>query len=166
MTPPKFSPTGIARFGKLLEDTLLVTLLVALIVLATTQIVMRNVFEIGFSWSDELLRLLVLWLAMAAAIAAARDDRHIAIDVLSRFLDGKKLAAVRVLICLFTATVCGVLAWHAVRFVNETRLYEDVLLGGFPAWILQAIMPVAFVVMTYRYLTHTAHHLLVLIKGQ
>lgn len=159
MTPPKLPMSRIGRAGKFLEDALLVTLLVALIVLASSQIVMRNVFETGFTWTDELLRLLVLWLAMAAAIAAARDDRHIAIDVLSRFLDGKKLAAIRVLISLFTAAVCGVLAWHAVRFVNEARLFEDVLLGGFPAWILQAIMPLAFIVMTYRYLLHSARHM-------
>ena len=166
MTLPQLSRSRIGQLGKLLEDALLVTLLVALIGLATTQIVMRNVFETGLTWSDELLRLLVLWLAMAAAIAAARDDRHIAIDVLSRFIEGKKLAAIRILIALFTASVCGVLTWHAVRFVNEGRLFEDVLLGGFPAWILQSIMPLAFGVMTYRYLLHALRHVRVLFKGQ
>ena len=166
MTPPRLPRSWIGRLAKLLEDALLVALLVALIVLAVSQIVMRNVFGTGLEWSDELLRLLVFWLAMAAAIAAARDDRHIAIDVLSRFLQGKMLAGIRVLVALYTATVCGVLAWHAGRFVNESRLYEDVLLGAFPAWILQSVMPLAFAVMTLRYLIHAGREARTLVREQ
>ncbi len=153
------------RLARFLEDSLLVTLLVALILLATVQIVMRNVFDAGFAWSDELSRLLVLWLAMAAAIAAARDDRHIAIDVLSRFLKGRALAATRMVVALFTSAVCGVLAWHAGRFVNEARIYEDLLLGTVPAWLLQSILPIAFGVMALRYLMHAAGRLRQLVTG-
>ncbi|NNF68117.1 MAG: TRAP transporter small permease subunit [Gammaproteobacteria bacterium] len=165
MTPPQLPRSLIGRLAKFLEDSLLVTLLVALIVIATSQIVMRNFFSSGFTWSDELLRLLVLWLAMAAAIAAARDDRHIAIDVLSRFMKGRPLAAIRCFVAIFTAVICGFLAWHAGRFVHDSRAYEDVLLGGAPAWIFQAIMPVAFGLMTWRYLIHALRRAHELIKG-
>ncbi len=147
------------RFAKLIEDSLLVGLLVALIVVATGQIVLRNVYGTGLSWSDESMRLLVLWLAMAAAIAASRDDRHLSIDVLSRFLAGAGLAVVRVVVALFTSLVCMLLAWHAARFVNDARVFEDVLLGGLPAWLLQIIMPVAFAIMALRYLIHAWSHL-------
>ena len=157
--------SAFGRLGKLLEDSLLVALLVALILIATMQIVLRNVFDASLPWTDELLRLLVLWLAMAAAVAAARDDRHIAIDVLSRLVGGRALAAVKVVIALFTATVCGALAWHAGRFVNESRLYEDVLLGGLPAWLLQIVMPLAFGLMSYRYVVHAVRHAGKLIRG-
>lgn len=166
MTEPTRPRFRIGQLGKILEDYLLVVILVALIALATTQIIMRNLFDAGFVWSDELLRLLVLWLAMAAAIAAARDDRHIAIDVLSRFIHGRALAGVRIIVALFTASVCGVLAWHAGRFVNDSRLFEDVLLRGVPAWWLQGIIPVAFAVMTYRYLAHAVNHTRALFRAR
>lgn len=166
MNEPEQPRSLISRLGRLLEDSLLVGLLVALIAIATSQIILRNIFESGLPWTDELLRLLVLWLAMAAAVAAARDDRHISIDVLSRFFKGRWLAAIQLLVAVFTAVVCGLLAWHAGRFVNESRLYEDVLLGDFPAWILQGIMPLAFAVMTWRYLAHAAQHLLALLRGE
>ena len=35
-----------------------------MIVLAFGQIVLREVFETGFVWADELIKLMVLWLAM------------------------------------------------------------------------------------------------------
>lgn len=160
--PPPRSLSG--RLGKLLEDALLVVLLAAMIALATLQIVLRNVFDTGLVWSDELSRLLVLWLAMAAAIAASRDDRHIAIDVLSRFLSGRPLAAVRALVAAFTALICAVLAWQGARFVADARAFGDTLLGGVPAWLLQAILPVAFALMSYRYLRHGAGHLVTLVR--
>lgn len=155
MTDQPVSRSGwIGRLGKLLEDALLVGLLITLVVIAALQIVLRNVFSTGLTWSDELMRLLVLWLAMAAAVAASRDDRHIAIDVLSRFLAGRSLSATRAVIAAFTASVCALLTWHSGRFVFQAYEYEDVLLGGLPAWPFQVIIPLAFFLMTLRYLEH------------
>ena len=54
--------------------------------LAVAQIVLREAFSTGFVWADELLKLLVLWLAMVGSVAASRDNRHIRIDALSHIL--------------------------------------------------------------------------------
>ena len=72
------------RFGRVAEDALLVLILSSMILLAAGQIVLRNVLDIGFIWGDEALRLMVLWLAVAGAVAASRTDKHINIDVLDR----------------------------------------------------------------------------------
>jgi TRAP-type C4-dicarboxylate transport system permease small subunit len=63
------------RFGKAAEDTLLVTMLAAMMLLATAQIIGRNLIGQSFILGDEALRLLVLWLTLAGAIAASRADR-------------------------------------------------------------------------------------------
>ena len=68
-----------------IEDALLVLLLSIMIVLATTQILLRNFFDLGFVWADPLLRVMVLWLGMIGATVATRDNRHIRIDLLSQF---------------------------------------------------------------------------------
>lgn len=140
-----------ARWGKAAEDTVLVLLLAAMIVLATSQIVMRNAFGSGLIWADEALRLMVLWLALAGAVAAARADKHIAIDVLSRFLPETGNRIARTVTHLFTAAVCALVAVHAWRFVASSREFEDTLLGGQPAWWFQIVMPVAFALMSWRY---------------
>ncbi|MEO0576101.1 MAG: TRAP transporter small permease [Pseudomonadota bacterium] len=141
----------LARWGKAAEDTVLVLLLGAMILLATSQIIMRNMFGSGLIWADEALRLMVLWLALAGAVAAARADKHISIDVLSRFLPelGNRIA--RTMTHIFTAAVCGLVAYHAWRFVASSREFEDTLLGGQPAWWFQIVMPVAFALMSWRY---------------
>ena len=139
------------RAGKWLEDGLLVLLLFALIVLACTQIVLRNGFGTGLMWADELLRLLLLWLALIGAVAASRDHKQIAIDVMSRFLPNRWLRWVELVTNLFTAVVTAVLCYYSAVFVAQSREFEDVVLGDWPAWGFQAILPVAFALMTYRY---------------
>ncbi len=152
MTPPQ--PTFWARldrFGRQAENALLVLLLSSLIVLAGLQIAQRNLFGGGFPWTDELLRILVLWLGLFGAVAASRDDNHINIDVLSRFLPERVKAGSRILVDLFTAAVCALLAWHGGRFALGERDYGTTLLGGFPAWLLQAGIPLAFGLIAWRY---------------
>lgn len=139
------------RFGQLAEDTLLVVLLTAMTLLASAQILLRNGFNTGFIWADELLRIMVLWLALAGAVAASRADRQINIDVLSRWLPPRLRMAVDAVVDMFTAVVCGVLAWYASRFVLEAKEFGDTLLGDLPAWWFEIILPIGFGLMAWRY---------------
>ena len=137
--------------GRLAEDTLLVATLMGMLVMAVGQIVLRNLFDTGFVWSDELLRLMLLWLAITGAVAASRENKHIKIDVLSRFLPLRLQAVGEILIALFAAAVCGVITWHALRFVADSRQFGDLLLTNTPAWYFQSILPLGFALITYRY---------------
>ena len=65
------------RFGRAVENVLLVTLLTGMIVLAVGQIALREFFGSGFIWADELLKLMVLWLAMIAAVAKLIPPNYI-----------------------------------------------------------------------------------------
>jgi TRAP-type C4-dicarboxylate transport system permease small subunit len=159
LNEPGTALSRLERAGRMAEDALLVVILGGMVLLAAGQIVLRNFFDIGFIWGDELLRLLVLWIAVAGAVAASRGDKHINVAVLDRFLPGRLKLAVRSLVALFTASICGVVCWQSARFVATTHEFGDVLLGGVPAWILQAVLPVGFGLICWRYLVFTARSL-------
>lgn len=139
------------RFGRLLETVALVGLLSAMMLLAVGQIVLREVFNSGIIWADELLKLTVLWLAMIAAIAACRDNRHIRIDALSHLLPESAIRVTRVLVDLFAASVCGVIAWQTYRYLQLEFEFEDTVLIGTPAWLAHSIVPIAFALTGYRF---------------
>lgn len=143
--------SGLEKAGKAGEDAVLVIILTTMIFLAAAQIVMRNFFNIGFIWSDEMLRMLVLWIAVAGAVAASRTDKHINIAILDRFLPGRVRLGVKALIHLFTAGICGIVAWNSFLFVQTSHEFGDVLMGNIPAWMAQAILPVGFGLICYRY---------------
>lgn len=140
------------RIGRLLENLALSLLLGGMIGLAATQIVLRWSDAGSLVWGDEAIRLMVLWIAMVAGIAAAREDRHIAIDVLSRFLRPRARAVAAIVVDLFTTAVCLALAWYGQIMVGFALEDGDMFLGGLPAWFFQAIIPLAFLLMAYRYL--------------
>jgi TRAP-type C4-dicarboxylate transport system permease small subunit len=140
------------RAGTHAEDALLVVILIGMILLAGAQIFLRNIFDTGFFWGDEMLRLMVLWLTVAGGLAASRMDKHISIAVLDRFLPPRAQKITKVIIDIFTAVVCALIAWHSARFVMGSYEFGDLLMRYIPAWTLQAILPVGFTLMAYRHL--------------
>lgn len=138
-------------FARLAENSLLVAILTGIIVLASGQILLRNVFNTGFVWSDELLRLMVLWLTMVGAMTASRDNKHIKIDVLSRILPAKLQLLSQALTALFASLICVIITWHAFRFVAGSREFGETLLENLPAWYFQAILPFGFGLIAFRY---------------
>ncbi len=139
------------RALRLVEDTLLALLLMTMIGLSATQILLRNLFETGLPWADPLLRLLVLWLALAGALAATRENRHIRIDLLSRFLSGAMNRAAERLASVFTAGICALLAWHGGRLVWFEYQDGTTLGAGIPAWVAQTVIPLGFGLMALRF---------------
>lgn len=125
-------------------------MLFTMVVLASSQVIMRNFLDSGFSWGDPLLRLLVLWLALMGAMVATRLERHITVDALLRILSPGLQRAARVLTKVATAMVCALLAWHSARLIALDYEYQDMLTEHVPAWIGDLILPVAFSVMTLR----------------
>lgn len=142
---------ALERAGRTAENIILVLMLLAMLGVAVTQIVMRNVFSGGFVWSDEFLRLTVLWVALLGSMAAARDHRHLRIDMLSRYLSASVSRWTDLVVELFTTGVCTVLAYYSYLFVAETREYEDLAFGDQPLWWFQAILPIGFAVIALRY---------------
>lgn len=149
---PDASPGILKRlesWGTAAENASLVLLLGAMMILAVGQIVLRIFFSIGFVWTDELISLMVLWIALIASIAATRSNKHLRIDILSHFVPEKYARFPRIIVDAFAAAVCGVLAWHSVRYVE--LFFEDTVLTDFPAWIAYSVLPVSLALMCYRF---------------
>lgn len=140
------------RVARTLETWLIVIVLGGLILLGAAQIVLRNAFSIGFAWGDGLARLAVLWLGLLGALAASRDGRHITMGALARVLPPKLRVAAGVCADVFGAVVSAALAYAAWKFVGDSREFGDTMLGDFPAWWFQVIMPVAFALIAWQFL--------------
>ncbi len=134
-----------------LEDSLLVIVLLSMVVLAFSQIVMRNLFDIGYIWIDPLLRIMVLWVGMLGAMVATRESKQISVDVLTRILSPRMKLISKVLTLTFAAAVSGIIAWHSTLFVIDEWKYESIAFANVPAWIPELIIPVAFGIMALRF---------------
>ena len=145
---------SLERAGRLAENVALLVLLGTMIGVAVFQIINRQLLGGTFSmgWADELVKMIVLWLAMVGSIAACRDNKHIRIDLITHILSGTIVSWIKVVVDLFAAGVCAVIAWQAWRFIGEERTWGDVILGDVPLWLAHAIVPLAFALVSYRFL--------------
>jgi len=158
--PTRHLPPALARLIRIvtwIENGLLISLLALMVSLAGAQILFRNLLDMSILGVDQLLRLLVLWVALLGAVAASREGKHIRMDVLSRWLPERVRAATQVLTDLFTIGVCLVLAWQAVRFIRAEAGVNA--FGMLPGWVAELILPAAFALIALRYSLLLAHHL-------
>ena len=142
-----------------IEDGLLAALLLGMLLLASSQIFLRNLFEIGMVWADPLLRIMVLWLGLLGALAASRDNKHITIDILTRLMPTRARILTHIFTSLFTSVVSGLIAYHSARFVILEYDTGNVAVAGLPAWFFEIIIPIAFALISVRYLIHFGQHL-------
>jgi len=143
---------GLRRFGQRLEETFLCLLLAGMILLACLQIALRDVFSGGLLWADPLLRYLVLWSGMFGAAVATRMGKHIGLDVVSYLVPAGMKPWLKLLIHLFSTLVSAALTWAAVSFVRNEAEFGGTSLLSIPSWAWNLVFPLAFGLMTFRFL--------------
>ncbi|MEE4301477.1 MAG: TRAP transporter small permease [Pseudomonadales bacterium] len=145
---------GLLRLLDRFEEGLLALLLLAMIGLAVTQILLRNLFETGIPWGDDAVRTLVLWVAMVGSMVAAGRGQHIRIDALVRYLPYALRGPLGRLVDLLTALICAALAWFGWEFAALEYMDGLIAFAAVPSWIAVGIIPVAFALIGLRYAIH------------
>ena len=135
-----------------IETALVILLLSAMIILAFTQVVLRNVFSKGILWADPMLRYIVLWIAFLGASLATREDRHINIDILTRLLSPRLKKITGTVVNLFTAGVCFLLLRASVVFIKTEIEFPREIFFGLKVWMVESIIPVGFLIMGLRFI--------------
>lgn len=134
-----------------IEDTLLVTILLAMVTLAFSQIVMRNFLGTGNIWLDPLLRILVLWVGLLGALVATRQNKQISVDVLTRFLPERIKTISDIITRTFAAIISAIIAWHSFLFLIDEWHSGVMAFASVPAWLPESIIPIGFAVIALRY---------------
>ena len=134
------------------ETIVLVLVLGIMVLFAFLQVVLRNIFNEGILWGDILLRHLVLWVGFLGASLATREQKHINIDLFSRFMSDKGKLIVRFITNLFSVFICYLLADAGWTFVQDEQMMGTAIFADIPAWYFQIIIPIGFILMSFRFL--------------
>ena len=138
-------------FNKI-EGAVLIFLLLVMLFMAFGQVVLRNLFSGGIVWGDILLRHLVLWIGFLGAALATSGERHINIDILTRYLPERLRGGVAALSNVFAAAVCFLLFRASLTFIGFEIANNNTVFANIPSWIAQIIIPVGFGLLTFHFL--------------
>jgi TRAP-type C4-dicarboxylate transport system permease small subunit len=135
-----------------IEEALLVLFLGAMVILAFTQVVLRNAFGTGMLWADPLVRHFVLWSGFLGGALATSAQRHISVDALTRFLGPRIKAAVQALTSVFAAVACSALAQAAWVFLVSERTAGSTTVLEIPVWVGVSVVPAGYLLMALHFL--------------
>ena len=133
------------------ENVLIITTLGIMVILSFLQVLLRNFFNTGILWGDIFLRHLVLWVGFIGASLATREERHINIDILTRFISKKLVPFVKIIIDIVAVIICIILAKASYVFLQYEIEAETILFKNVPSWYFQIILPLGFALIGFRF---------------
>ena len=134
-----------------IESALLVSTFFIVLIIAVTQIFLRNFFDSGIIWADTFMRITVLWLGLMGALVASRNNNHINMNLGLKYLSGQTLKYVKALVHLFTTVICFTVAWYGVNLVTMEYEEAGIAFAAVPIWFTVSIIPFGFTIMGLRY---------------
>lgn len=155
---------AIDRFLVRIEHAALVIFFSVMVVLAFTQVILRNLFDTGFLWADPLIRHLVIWVGFIGAAIATHDDRHIAIDALTKFIPARGKAIAKIGTALFAIVVCYYLSAAALTFLLAEKDAGGEMFLSVPTWVGLIIIPAGYGLIAIHSIVKIVEHVFVVVK--
>ena len=149
-----------------IECLSVILLLLLMIILAFSQVILRNLFNFSFIWVDVVVRMSVLWVAILGASIATSERAHIHINFGTKPLPKPYDSYLEAFLTLLTTTVCFFFSLVALEFVSVEIASESVVDAlNTPEWVFTTIFPIGFIVMTLKFLLLFLGHMKDAIKG-
>jgi TRAP-type C4-dicarboxylate transport system permease small subunit len=161
------NPNRMLKIIALVEDAVISIMLCSMVLLVLVQIGLRDFYSTGIPGGAEMVRHLVLWVAFLGAGIAAREGKHIRIDVIYRVLTPSLKHVAEILTGLFTMVICGILLYASIQFVrNDYALGTAIAFFNMPVWIFEVVIPLGYGIVTIRYGAQSVESFLKLLRGE
>ncbi|MDO8905236.1 TRAP transporter small permease [Hydrogenophaga sp.] len=118
------------------------------------QVVTRFVFSQPSTWTEEVMRRLLIWMVMLGTVVALRQGALISVDLMLRVSRGAWRTTVRWIITLVNTAFFSVVLWFGVDLVWRVRFQTFASLDLSMAWAYSAIPAGALLAL----LATVAHH--------
>lgn len=122
----------------------LIVIMVALVTSVSWQVISRYIFSSPSSWTEEVARFLLIWIAVLGAAYAFRTSAHLGLDIIPKKLTGKPANVLKLFTLLvvmaFSVAVLIVGGGSLVALTWELKQYSAVL--GLPIAFVYSVIPI------------------------
>lgn len=141
------------KYLKCLDEWLIAILLAAMTLLTFSQVVMRYVFNSGFTWAVELTTIFFAFMIFIGISYGVRVGAHIGVDALVKLFRPNVRRAISIVAVLFCLVYAGMVIYGSWQYVMKMKMIgielEDLPI---PIWMVRAILPIGFVLLMLRFL--------------
>lgn len=144
-----------AAFERLLNAlaVLAALVLLAMVILVTTDIVLRNLTRTGFPWSNEVSEYALYLITLMTAPWLLRRGQHVRVDVMLTMVPPRIAWIMEAASDMLGIAVCLLLARSSVIMTYQSWQLGSITIKNliFPEWWLLAPLPVAFVLLAIEF---------------
>lgn len=143
--------------GKLTKIVLmtLIALGIVMLVVAWAHVFYRYVLNSSLTWSEELLKILLVWFCLLSTTIIAVHREHVSIVIFKEMMPKKINHALTLLAQIFMFLASGLVFAIGINFVIEAGSRSTPALGC-PYAVAYAAIPVAFAILTLYEFRNTA----------
>lgn len=134
-----------------IEEAVLAILLAAMTLLTFVQVVLRYVFNSGFTWALEASTYMFGWMVLLGISYGVKKGSHIGVDVLVQRLPASARRAVglfAVVLCMAYAVILLYGSWYYVDTLHKLGIEAEDL--PIERWILMLALPIGFALLLLR----------------
>lgn len=141
------------KYLKRLDEWLIALLLASMTLLTFAQVVMRYVFNSGFTWAVELTSILFACMIFIGISYGVRVGAHIGVDALVKILPSRIRRATSTIAVLLCLVYAGMVIYGSSQYVLKMK-EAGIELEDLPIemWMVRAILPIGFVLLALRFL--------------
>ncbi|MDH5764904.1 MAG: TRAP transporter small permease [Gammaproteobacteria bacterium] len=117
------------RFKSLLvyfEKTLIISSFILLLILTSTQLISRNLFDSGFPIFDIISRHIIFFIIFPGAALSCEGNKNIKLDILTPLLSTHMLTTLQMPLAFISSIVCFTFAWYSGSFFIDELKYAAV----------------------------------------
>lgn len=134
-----------------IEEWILVTSLIFIVLLVFFQVVSRYVLDFQMGWSNELSRYILIWIAWISASFAVHKNAHIRVELLINMLSGKAKKILELIVLIIWFSFALFLALIGTKFILMIREMGQVSPSlGLPMELVYMAAPIAGILMCIR----------------
>ena len=142
----------IFSFYDKIEERLLVYSLVFNVILVFSQVIMRSVFNLSLSWSEELSRYIFIWQIWLGTSIAIKEDKHINVELIYELIKSEKVKKAISIIGMLIWLVFSIFLVQAGTKLALSMLKRNALSSGMriPLYIIYSVLPVSSLIVIIR----------------
>lgn len=114
-----------------------------MILMVTTQIIMRNIVGKSITAIEELVIILLTWLAATASVYALQKKSHVSVDYFVGKFSINKQKYIYIITCALLTVVCTFTGYYGLTLAKK-QMIIPLAVTGWPRGILYLALPVGY----------------------
>jgi len=132
-----------------LVERICALLMGVMVVVIWFEVVERYFLHLGFTWTEEFSRYVMIWAALLAVSCGAFYREHIGLNIVKRFLPSKAARGLEIILDLVSLLFFMFLAWYGIGMTKE-GLTQFATIFGMTMVVPLAAVPVSSALTAFQ----------------